>query len=75
MHQLPLHYTAASSPRIAMTRMLSDLAMNTPVEDLQIMSIVSLSVCIIPCIDEVKVLIPHSASWLRLDRGEQAAWI
>ncbi|RAO72824.1 uncharacterized protein BHQ10_008836 [Talaromyces amestolkiae] len=38
-HGLPLHYTAASSPRLAFNRMLSDLAANTPVEQVQILSI------------------------------------
>lgn len=41
IHELPLTYTAASSPRIAMTRIISDLAMNTPVTEMQILSIVS----------------------------------
>jgi hypothetical protein len=36
-----MHYTAASSPRLAFNRMLSDLAVNTPVDQMQILSIVS----------------------------------
>lgn len=36
-----MHYTAASSPRLAFNRMLSDLAINTPVDQMQILSIVS----------------------------------
>ncbi|KAK7227932.1 hypothetical protein V2G26_000102 [Clonostachys chloroleuca] len=38
-HGLPMHYTAASSPRLAFNRMLSDLAINTPVDQMQILSI------------------------------------
>jgi hypothetical protein len=39
-NELPPHYLSVASSRIAMTRMLQDLAINTPVSEMQILTVV-----------------------------------
>lgn len=75
IHQLPLHYMAASGPRTAMTRMMSDLAMNTPVEELQVISAVSCFDYTISCLDRSDSHLQHPAPRICLDGGEHAAWL
>jgi hypothetical protein len=40
-NELPPHYLSVASSRIAMTRTLQDLAVNTPVSEMQILTVVS----------------------------------